>query len=353
MAGRRTEVPEFPAAPRFLIVETGFVGDVLVVTPALRALREAYPDAEMTGLVRPNSGMVLIGMPNMTRLLPLPGKHRRGFFSVMGLSSWVRGQRFDAAFVFRPSFRSALIPFLGGVPVRAGLSSEGRGFLLTHKAPYEPRMSEVRKHLTVVGLVGVEPRGTELEMFLTEKERAEAARLLEDAPGGPLVAIHPGANWPIRRWFPERFAELGARLRDETGVSVVYLAGPADEKIISTIRAWYREAGREAPMVIEPPNVRVLAAVIEASDVAVTNNSGPLHITSSVGTDGVFIHGPTPVERWHLPDSRHTDIFAQDLACRPCDSTECQHERFLCLDAISVDRVHDAVVERLPGSESS
>ncbi|MBD3368447.1 MAG: hypothetical protein GF405_09805 [Candidatus Eisenbacteria bacterium] len=346
MSGQRTDVPEFPAKPRFLVMETGFVGDVLVVTPALRALRTAFPDAEMTALVRPKSGMVLIGTPNVTRLLPLPKEHRRGFFAVMGLASWVRGQRFDAAFVFRPSFRSALIPFLAGVPTRAGLSSEGRGLLLTHKAPFEPSMSEVTKHLTVAGLVGAEPAGDQLEMFLTDEERSDASELLGDSPDRPVVVIHPGANWPIRRWYPERFAELGARLREE-GVSVFYLAGPADAEVLAAIRDWYEREGIESPTVLEPPNVRVLAAVIEAADLAVTNNSGPLHLTSAVGTEGVFIHGPTPVERWHLQDPRHTDIAAADVDCRPCDSTSCLHDTFRCLDRISVDRVYEAVLDRL------
>lgn len=352
MAGNRAEYPEFQAAPRFLIIETGFVGDVLVITPALRALRTTFPDCEMTAIVRPKSGMVLIGMPNLTRLLPLPKEHRRGFLSVMGLASWMRGQRFDAAFVFRPSFRSALIPFLAGVPTRAGLSSEGRRLLLTHRAPFEPTMSEVRKHLKVVELVGAEPAGFELEMFLTDDERSEARKLLEVVPGGPLVVIHPGANWPIRRWYPERFAELGARLRGESGVGVAYLSGPADAEIIATVREWYASEGFDPPVVIEPPNVRVLAAVIEAADVAVTNNSGPLHLTSAAGTEGVFIHGPTPVERWHLSDPRHTDIYADGVNCRPCDSTSCLHETFRCLDAISIDTVLEAVSERLAGRES-
>jgi heptosyltransferase-2 len=352
MARRRAEYPEFPARPSFLVVETGFVGDVLVVTPALRALRTAFPDADMTVMVRPSSGMVLIGMPNVTRLLPLPKEHRRGLLSMMGLASWVRGQGFDAAFIFRPSFRSAFIPFLAGVPIRAGLASEGRGFLLTHKARYEPTMSEVLKHLTVASLVGAPAQGTALEMFLTDDERRQASELLEAAPGRPLVVIHPGANWPIRRWYPERFAELGVRLSD-TAATVAYLAGPADAPLIEVIRERYESEGRAAPVVIEPPNVRILAAVIEAADVAVTNDSGPLHITSAVGTDGVFIHGPTLVERAHLPDARHTDVYALDVECRPCDSTTCVHDTFRCFDAITVDRVFDAVVGRLGARERS
>jgi heptosyltransferase-2 len=348
MARKGRGAPEFPATARFLVIETGFVGDVLVTTPALRAIRRACPDCSITALIRPASGIVLVGNPNVSRLLPLGKEDRSGPMAVLRVASWIRAQRFDAAFIFRPSFRSALLPALGGVPVRAGLSSEGRGLFLTHRAPFVREESEVRKHLKVVGLVGIPPAGQELEMFLTEEEREEAARLLRAAPGRPLVAIHPGANWPVRRWPAERFAELGDRIVGECGAKVAYLAGPADTRTIAAVRRWYRSHGREEPTVLEPPNVRVLAAVFESADVAVTNDSGPLHIASAVGSQSVFIHGPTLVERAHLPDPRHTDLFAAGVPCRPCDSTTCDQGRLLCFEGVTVDMALEAVAARLP-----
>jgi lipopolysaccharide heptosyltransferase II len=358
MARNRRDRPEFSEEPRFLVVETGFVGDVLVTTPALRAIRKAHPKCSITALIRPASGVVLVGNPGISRLLPLRKEDRKGLLSVLRVSAWIRSQRFDAAFVFRPSFRSALLPAMGGVPVRAGLASEGRGLLLTHSARFVREESEVLKHLKVVGLVGIEPNGTELEMFLTDEERAKAAELLEIAlpslstEARPLVVIHPGANWPVRRWHAERFAELGARLCDEKGAAVAYLAGPSDTETMAAVRRWYEGQKRDAPTVIEPPDVRVLAAVFEAADVAVTNDSGPLHIASAVGSQAVFIHGPTLVERAHLPDPRHTDLFAEDVECRPCDSTSCSQERLLCFEGVTVDRALDAVSERLHASRS-
>jgi heptosyltransferase-2 len=347
MAGKGRGAPEFPENARFLVVETGFVGDVLVTTPALRAIREAYPSCEITALIRPASGIVLAGIPNVKRFLPLAKEDRSGPMAVLQFASWIRAQGFDAAFVFRPSFRSALIPALGGVPVRAGLASEGRGFLLTHRAPFMREESEVLKHLKVVGLVGIPEAGQELEMFLTDDERNEAARLIEAMPGRPLVAIHPGANWPVRRWPAERFAELGARLADGVGAHVAYLAGPADAETIDAVEHWYVSQGRGKPTVVRPPNVRVMAAVFESADVAVTNDSGPLHIASAVGSQAVFIHGPTLVERAHLPDPRHTDLYATDVPCRPCDTTTCRQGRLLCFEGVTVEMAIDAVAARL------
>ncbi|MBN2564076.1 MAG: glycosyltransferase family 9 protein [Candidatus Eisenbacteria bacterium] len=343
----RPRMPDFPEEARFLVVETGYVGDVLVTTPALRAIRAAYPRCSITALIRPASGVVLVGNPNVSRLLPLRKEDRSGLMAVLRVASWISSQGFDAAFVFRPSFRSALIPALARVPVRAGLTSEGRGFLLTHRSAFVREESEVKKHLKVVGLVGIPPSGQELEMFLTDEERSEAAELLAPAAGRPLVAIHPGANWPIRRWPAERFAELGSRLRTEIGATVSYFAGPADSETIAAVRGWYEDHGKEQPIVLEPPNVRVMAAAFQAADVVVTNDSGPLHIASAVGSQAVFIHGPTLVERAHLPDPRHTDLFAADVPCRPCDSTKCSQDRLLCFEGVTVDHALEAVSARL------
>ncbi len=163
MGERRTR-PKLPDAPNVLVIETGLVGELLVVTPALRALRKAFPDARVTVLVSPGSAPLLVGNPSVNRLLPIPKGQRSGLVRLLGLSAWIRAQRFDAALVFHTSFRSALLAALAGVPVRAGLSSEGRGFLLTHKAARDRAAYEVDEHLTVLGLIGVPPDGRAMEL---------------------------------------------------------------------------------------------------------------------------------------------------------------------------------------------
>ena len=353
MAGKRTDLPEFPAKPRFLAIQTGVVGDVLAVTPALRALRSAFPDAEITALVRPGPGMALVGAPAIKRLLPLTDEHRRGVFSAMGLASWVRGRRFDAAFAFHPSFRSALIPFLGAVPVRVGLTGEGarRGFLLTHKAPYDRSMDDVEKHLALAGLVGIEPRGNELEIFLTDGERAAAASLLEGISGRPLVAIVPGADDRAGRWCPERFAELGERLRDEGTAAVVHVVGAAETELAGRIRLWHEREGTVPVAVVEPDTVRVLAAVVEAADLTVATGGSSRLIASAVGTGGVFLDAAPSDERaCHRTTGQartHAVRTGQGGNTEPTGGAGVQPQ----LDVLSVESVLAAVAEGLRRSQ--
>jgi len=253
------------------------------------------------------------------------------------------------------------------VPIRAGLISEGRGFMLTHRAARDRDAYEVDEHLKVVGALGIEPDGRALDLFLTEDERREAeAHLPERAPGRPIVVLHPGASREIRRWPAERFAELGARLAGERDAAVVFALGPRERDLAAAVEAWNAGRGLPTPHIAFPRDVRALGALCAHADVAVTNNSGPMHVAVAAGAAGVFIHGPTPVRRWQPPGDRYVPVFAEGVPCRPCDSPRCRMRSLACMESVSVERVFGAVVglldvrplaqgrdvSRLPASEA-
>jgi heptosyltransferase-2 len=338
---RRAELPE---APNLLAIETGLVGELLVITPALRAIKKSYPLAKTTVMVSPASAPVLVGNPHVDRLLALSKKERGGAGGFLRLSTWIRSQRFDAALVFHTSFRSAILSALGGVPIRAGLSTEGRGFALTHRAARDRSAYEVGEHLKVLGTLGIAADGSELELHLTSEEREEARDALAGvASGSTLVGLHPGASREIRRWPVERFAEVAAVLSKESGAAPVFFFGPKEQNLKDAVQGWYAGHGLEDPVIISPRNIRLLGAFFERMNVVVTNNTGPMHVAAAVGVPGVFIHGPTPVGRWHPPGDRHTALFARDVECRPCDSPRCRIDRLACMESVSVDEVVAAI----------
>jgi heptosyltransferase-2 len=348
LAATKPERELLSEAPSILVMETGLLGELLVITPALRAVKTRWPDSVVTVMVTPGSAPVLVGNPNVDRLLPLSKRERSGFVGLMRLASWIRSRHFDAALVLHTSFRSALAAFMGGVPVRAGLACEGRGFLLTHKRPRDRTAYEVDEHLGVAELIGAEPRGRELELFLTEDERAEADSLLPGVHGRKIVCLHPGASRETRRWPAERFAELGARLASLSGVEPVYVFGPREKEVAGAVARWYEESRLDRPPILYPRTPRILAAVFGRASVAVTNNTGPMHLAAAVGVPGVFIHGPTPVPRWHPPGDRYVPVFGRDVPCRPCDTPQCAQDSLLCMESVSVDAVFNAVSAFLP-----
>ena len=338
---------DLPDAPRILVIETGLMGELLVTTPALRAVKTAWPGADVTVMVTPGSAPLLVSNPNVDRLLPLSKRERSGLTGLIRLAAWIRARRFDAALVFHTSFRSALLAFVGGVPVRAGLSCEGRGFLLTHKTPRDRSAYEADEHLRVAGLLGVPPDGRSLELFLTDDERSEAQGLLRAVCGREFVALHPGASREIRRWPAERFAELGARIIGEPDAEVVYLVGPGERELGESVERWYSDKRLDRPLIVSPRNARILGAVFEKARAVVTNNTGPMHVAAAVGTPGVFLHGPTPVARWQPPGDGYAAVYAEGVSCRPCDSPRCSEDSLVCMEAVGVDEVFEAL-KRLP-----
>ncbi|MFH1689834.1 MAG: glycosyltransferase family 9 protein [Candidatus Eisenbacteria bacterium] len=354
MAFRKRTPVELPNRPRILVMETGLIGELLVITPALRAIGKARPEADVTVMVRPGSAPVLIGSPYVKKLLPLVGKERKGFLGVMRLASWVRSRDFDAALVLHTSFRSALIALMGAVPVRAGLSCEGRGFLLTHKRPRDRNAYEVDEHLGVLELLGVPGDGPEMDLFLTTKERRSALSLLRRvAEPRTLVGLHPGASRVNRRWPLWLFVELASRLERDAGVTPVFFFGPREEDLAQGVTELRAMDGKDPPVMLRPGNIRLLAAAFELMDVVVTNNTGPMHVAAAVGTPGVFINGPTPVGRWHPPGALNTPVFSRGVGCRPCDLPQCRIERLACMEEVSVDSVLEAVQNHLSRGESS
>lgn len=349
----RSSRTELPDAPNVLVIETGLKGELLVITPALRAIRTAYPGARITVAVTPGSAPVLVGNPNVDRLLALSKRERAGFFGLLRVASWIRAKRFDVAFVLHTSFRSALAAAMGAVPVRAGLSSEGRGFLLTHRTPRDRAAYEVDEHLKVLDLLDVPSAGRELELHLTEEERDAGRSLLAGgADEGPLVVLHPGASREIRRWPAERFAELGAMLSSQEGAAVVFAFGPRERALAERVERWSADEGLPKPVTVFPETVRILGAVFERALVVVTNNTGPMHVAAAVGVPGVFIHGPTPVARWQPPGGGFAAVFARGAPCRPCDSPTCRADSLVCMESVTVEEVYAAVRGLLGGSDA-
>ncbi len=351
-----------PDSPKILVMETGLVGELLVTTPMLRAVKRACPGASITVMVSPGSAPVLVGNPAVSRLLPLRKAERTGM-GLFRVASWVRSQRFDVIFVLHTSFRSAMLAALGRGRIRAGLSCEGRGWLLNRRTPRDRTAYEVDEHLRVAGLLGIEPAGRELDLFLTDEERAAAGELLESAlaeaaadshgsmnetsaSSRPLVGLHPGASREIRRWPAERFAELGHRVLESGQAQPFYVFGPREPDLAEIVRAWYERNGQPTPMIVEPSSVRMLGALFARAAAVVTNNTGPMHVATAVRVPGVFIHGPTPVDRWHPPGPGNEAVCG-DVDCRPCDSPTCRMTSLLCMEAVSVDHVYDALMRVL------
>ncbi|MEA3409411.1 MAG: glycosyltransferase family 9 protein, partial [Candidatus Eisenbacteria bacterium] len=221
-------------------------------------------------------------------------------------------------------------------------------FLLSHKRSPDRTAYRVDEHLGVLELLGIPDDGRHLELFLTEEERRSARTSLgSGAQARPLIGLHPGASHENRRWPLRLFVELAGRLERDAGATPVFFFGPREEDLAHGVTELRARDGKDLPVMLHPGNTRLLAAAFELMNVVVTNNTGPMHVTAAVRTPGVFISGPTPVERWHPPGPLNTPVFSKDVECRPCDLPRCRLDRLDCMEDVSVDSVLEAVMDHL------
>jgi len=313
------------AARRILAVRLDNLGDVLVTTPALHAIKESLPAATLTLLASPIGAqagrlnkdvddVIVYEASWMDPWHTLPRDSARE----QAMIALIKERQFDAAIIFT-SFRQSPLPaaylcYLADIPLRAAASIDGPGSLLTtrHKHP-ERMMHEVERGLDLVGALGL---GTDdhctndhnLVLTLPDEAHSGAAALLTEwgvathraDRHGPLVVVHPGCTMPARTYPWEMFAEVAEGLVARLGATVV-LTGSGDERELTErvrdrVSEHYRSHVRLAAGTLPFP---AFGALIDAADLVVTNNTGPMHMAAALKTPVVALFALTnPPEQW-------------------------------------------------------
>ena len=329
---------------RILAVKLADLGDLLTVTPALQALRAAYPASDIDLLVPPSSAGLLEGAPYISRIIAFdkfPFDRKRGLLDPQRLIKTaaflvqLRLAKYDAIVLFHHfatrwgTFKFAAVTYATGASTRVGLDN-GRGGFLNLLLPDRGfgAMHEADYWLQLVGLLGANPDGGwKQHMPLDEASRAKIGSLLPHDTGRnyarPLVALHPGAGWYSRAriWPVEGFASVARGLIESHDATIVVLGGPDEAEIAARLEELVGNSGRLVNLATRT-NIKETAALIEQCDLFLGNDSGPMHIAATVGTPVVAVFGPSNIAAWgpYTPrgeKSPHT-VVARDLPCMPC-----------------------------------
>jgi len=336
-----------------LIRSTNWIGDAVMTTPAVRALREQFPRARISILAKPLVAPVFEHSPRVDEVLVYDdtGRHR-GLTGKLRLARDLRQHDFDAAVLLQNAFEAALITAAARIPIRVGYATDGRGLLLTHPIKNYRRYKQghhVDYFLSIVDQIsgGSEKTGNRrrLEFFTAESDRRTAENILADngLSGNRLLGLSPGATFgPAKQWPPERYS----RLADEfhaAGWRVVILGGPGDRATAETIAD-----GMRSPVVNLCGRTRLgeAAAVMERCSLFVSNDSGLMHLAAALEVPLVAIFGSTSAVATG-PVSANSRVVQVDLACRPCLKPECPYGHLACMEKISVDMVTRAATEVL------
>ncbi|MBI2495798.1 MAG: lipopolysaccharide heptosyltransferase II [Candidatus Omnitrophica bacterium] len=345
--------PLAPLTPkRILVMRLDRLGDVILSTPVLQALRRKFPHAFIAMMVRPACREAVEGHPDLNEVIVYEkeGRHR----SILGTVRFARELRrsgFDTALVLHPSNRSHWIPWLAGIPTRIGYDRKS-AWLLTHRVPHQKQ--EGKKHealytLELLQVFGMTPELSRPRLSIPPAALHRVEALLAEASVAPtdsLVAIHPSASCVSKRWMPERFAQVADRLIAERNVRVCLVAGEADALPARQVAQAMRHpalnlAGRLS--------VGELAALLRRCACLVSNDSGPVHVAAAVGTPVVDIFGRnqrglSPL-RWGPLGDGHV-VLHKEVGCVTCLAHNCDIG-FLCLTSLSVEEVYQAAVSVL------
>lgn len=340
-----------PAHNRILLTRMKFIGDVVLTTPVVRSLRNAYPGAFIAYMGEKRAVSLLEGNPCLDEIIPFDFS-RPSLLEQSRVAMLLRRRRFDLALDLFGNPRSALLTLLSGAPVRVGPDRKGRGRLYTIRVGDDGKpKSAIEFHNQSLRAAGIPISSNTTELFVAEREREQVRLLLGNGdpvldPGRPIVGIHPGATWPAKHWPAERYAALAERLM-KAGVQVLVTAGPGDGV---TLGAFRRNAS--VPVrVVEGLSLRQLAALLSLCSAFVCNDAGPMHIAAAVGTPTIGLFGPGQEDIWfpYSPALGHRSL-RKDVPCHPCHLDVCNREGsgyMECMTLLKVDEVFEVLQEAL------
>jgi heptosyltransferase-2 len=337
-------------APRSIVVRLpNWVGDAAMASPAVRALRERFPESEIFLHGKPYVQPVLNGNPWTDGFIPYDSKDaHRGWSGFRQALREIRDFHFNSVVILPHSFSTAWFYRRAGIPSRIGLARQGRAWLLTHSvAPYResgrtvPRyMAEV--YLDIVASLGCSPRDKTIELFTTSEEEAGADAALASVdidPEEPWTGLNPGAAFGSSKCWPtEHFARLGDLLRETYRRPVLVCYGPAESetarKILQEMRG---DGGRLSP---KPIDLGSLKALVKRCKLFVTNDTGPRHFAVAFDTPSVILVGPMD-PRYTQTDQGRAVVLREPVECSPCNLPRCPIDH-RCLVRITPERVLEA-----------
>jgi heptosyltransferase II len=322
---------------KILVRGVNWIGDAVMSMPFISGLGQAWPDAEIHLLTRPNLAELYKYNPHIKGIFTMDEKDR-----IAGWSSAIRGIRrldFKSAICLPHSFSSALFLFLTGVPIRFGRACSGRSILLSH--PVYGRIEDYPGHQTdfylemLLAITGYAPIEKLPFIYLTEAQRNRASELLMNLKRPILGIFCSAAYGPAKVWPRDSFAELSRKYILKTGGSVILFGGSSDSQINNKIAA---SIGNGALNIAGITGLLETVAVMEKCQAVVANDSGPMHLAAASGTRTVGIFGSTNPART-APLGRNATYISKRLECAPCMARECRPGTYECLKSITPDDV--------------
>jgi heptosyltransferase-3 len=333
---------------KILLIQLRRIGDVLMCTPALRALRRFFPESYIAFLTEKESADLLRFNPYLTELLIWDkDRYQNPFYSIRRF--WqVRKKGFDVVIDFLGNPRSAYLTFFSGAKRRIGYDLPGRRILyntiiINESAPRYAALQKM-KALQPLGIESADPR---LDFLIPPEADVFADKFFRENllnHNRLIVSISPTSRRKFNRWSLERYALLCDWLISKFEAQVILVWGPQERKVVEEVSTWMKEK----PIISEETkNLFELGAILKKCDLHIGNDNGTKHIAVALGKPTITIYGPHDPASWTYPDTSRHCFLKAEVDCPDCERTKHSCTKLDCLDRITVEDVQATFLKLL------
>ena len=331
-----------------LIVQTAFIGDVILITPLIRATAELYPQAKIDVMVVSEAVILLKNNPYVKEII-IDEKRKNIILSTLQLIKRIKSKHYDLAISPHSSFRTHLILYLSKIPERIGFNRGSAKWMLTKRIEHPVGPHKIVKNLGLLKLLSDREFDLQTELFPSEKDKQKAEELLKPLSGKTLIAIASGSIWKTKCWELNSYISLCRKLLD-SGYGIVLIGGESDKFLCEEIENAIPEDNANLINLAGVTNLLESAAVIKNCSLMICNDSGAMHIANAMQTRVFAFFGPTVQRFGYYPYRQGDRVFEVDLECRPCGShgsKKCPQKHHNCMQKIEVEPVFAAVKSTL------
>jgi len=350
--------PSVPLFEKILLIKMGAVGDLIMASSLLEAVRQTFPQARISHLVSDHLLPIVKENPHMDRFIPADSDalYKGSWFSqlreMFRLIVLLRKERFDAVFVLHWAWQFNFLAFLCGIPVRVGFKRDWGRLFLTHRVRPDELQNNREAYLDLLRTFGVPVRYQKSHYYLSEEEDRFLETFVEEhgiSSEEQLIALAPGGGRNIKQtmltrlWPVDRYTELIGNFLKGGSCRIVLIAGPDDGPVIEPILDRY-------PQCIDTRSLSFgeKASLLRRCRLLVGNDSAPVHMAAAMGIPTYSLWGPTHPRRYGDPVSHHI-TFSRKIECSPCYSygefPACNDNQ--CMQAISVSEVWETLQDAL------
>ena len=330
---------------RILIIRLRFLGDVLLTTPLLKAIKIKFPKSYIAYLAENNYTEVLQGNPFLDEIFSV--KRKASLSETFKLVKNLRKNRFDLVIDLFGNPRSAIITYLTGAKIRVGFNYPFRRKLYNLIVKDSSGKDAIDVYLNVLKNLGVETsnKDTYMEVSGESEEFAENFFKINNIKKTDfIVGLNPGGSSFAKRWGINKYAGLGNKLMDKHNAKILIFEGYKEIGIAKEILEYMGTVpfsfGKEgqSPLIANNLTIKQLASLIKRCSVFITNDAGPMHVAAAVSTPTIAIFGPGEPDIWFpYTNKKKFSVIQKKLQCAPCNLDFC--EKHTCMELVTVEDV--------------